>query len=77
MLGAGDRDVAEFDRRAPSYERQTCLSTAAVPGGGPWAVGVSSGTGNFSTLVPFHSADRGGGRRRCRHPPATDARARS
>jgi hypothetical protein len=29
-------------------------SVAAVPGGGLWAVGVSSGSGNFSTLVVFH-----------------------
>jgi hypothetical protein len=26
----------------------------AIPGGGLWAVGVSSGTGNFSTLIAFH-----------------------
>jgi hypothetical protein len=27
---------------------------ASVPGGGVWAVGVSAGSGNFSTLVAFH-----------------------
>jgi hypothetical protein len=26
----------------------------AVPGGGLWAVGVSAGSGNFSTLIAFH-----------------------
>jgi hypothetical protein len=29
-------------------------SIAAVPGGGLWAVGVTSGSGNFSTLISFH-----------------------
>lgn len=29
-------------------------SVAAVPGGDLWAVGVTSGTGNFSTLTEFH-----------------------
>jgi hypothetical protein len=27
---------------------------AAVPGGGLWAVGVTSGNGNFSTLIEHH-----------------------
>lgn len=26
----------------------------AIPGGGLWAVGVTSGSGNLSTLVAFH-----------------------
>jgi hypothetical protein len=26
----------------------------AVPGGGLWAVGVSSSKGNFSTLIMYH-----------------------
>ncbi|GDY33627.1 alkaline phosphatase family protein [Gandjariella thermophila] len=29
-------------------------SVAQVPGGGQWAVGVSSGSGNFSTLIAYH-----------------------
>jgi hypothetical protein len=29
-------------------------SIASVPGGGLWAVGVTAGSGNFSTLIAFH-----------------------
>jgi hypothetical protein len=30
------------------------LGIAAVPGGGLWAVGVTSGNSNFSTLIMYH-----------------------
>jgi hypothetical protein len=39
----------------PSLKGDSGLAAiAAIPGGGLWAVGETSGQGNYSTLIEYH-----------------------